>query len=164
MRYLLLCLLIPIACVLTSCNEIVVTTTLTDAGTGMTTEYQKLKPARSFVVMNGERLQHNDIPIGESFQIINDNVTGLTEKNGKVSIGCSLLIKEQNGKVLLDRADIFEGKDQLDPAEAKQLRCSIFTGEPMKWEELYEVKVVFWDKFGTGKITNTLTIRAIDIP
>lgn len=34
----------------------------------------------------------------------------------------------------------------------------------MQWEEKYDVEAVFWDKNGTGRITNKVTIRMIDIP
>jgi hypothetical protein len=34
----------------------------------------------------------------------------------------------------------------------------------MEWEELYTAEVRFWDKFGKGSITNTVTVRMIDIP
>ena len=38
------------------------------------------------------------------------------------------------------------------------------TGKPMEWEEKYNVKTGFWDKWGDGTITNEVTIRMIDIP
>lgn len=135
-----------------------------DLNTGLTTKYNGIKPGKTFLVMNEEVLNHNDIPIGESFQLINDQVEGLVEKDGKVSIGCALKITDKEGTVLLDNADLFKGKDLFEKKDARMLRCTINTGEPMEWEELYDVSVTFWDKYGKGKIENTVKIRMIDIP
>lgn len=159
-----LLLIVLCSLLLFACNGQVVTGVNKDLGTGLTTSYTGIKPARSMLVMNDEVLNHNDIPIGESFQLINDQVDGLVEKDGKVSVGCSLRITDKNGKVIMDQPDLFKSKDVFEKKDARMLRCTISTGEPMEWEELYDVKVVFWDKFGTGKIENTVTIRMIDIP
>ena len=130
--------------------------------TGMTTKWSGIKPENSKMVMNGEELNHNDIPIGESFEIINEGVVGLTIKDNKVSVGCSLEISDSGGHVLLSEPDLFEGKNEFDNVDF--LRCRVNTGEPMKWEEKYKVKVIFTDKYGKGRIENDVTIRAIDIP
>ena len=135
-----------------------------DFTTGLTASYKNIEPEEVFLVMNDEKLGHNDIPIGESFMLINRNVKGLVEKDGKVSVGCSLVMMDKNGKKLLDEADLFKGKDLMNKNEVNFLRATINTGEPMEWEEKYTVLVTFWDKFGTGKIENKVTIRAIDIP
>jgi hypothetical protein len=116
------------------------------------------------LMMNNEVIHHTDIPLGESFMLINDGVKGLTVKNGKVSVGCSLMIKDKAGKTLLNSADLFKGNDILDKDSAGFLRCTVSAGSPMKWEEKYDVTVIFWDKYGTGKIENRVTIRCIDIP
>lgn len=135
-----------------------------DFGTGLVSTYKNLEPEKVFLVMNDEVLNHTDIPIGETFFLINDNVKGLKEKDGKVSVGCSLKITDQKGKVLLDEKDLFKGEDVLKKEDAKMLRCTITTGDPMQWEEKYDVLVKFWDKYGDGSIENKVTIRAIDIP
>lgn len=135
-----------------------------DLTTGLSTTYKGLAPERSFLVMNDEELNHTDIPIGEKFLLINKGVKGFREKNGKIVIGCALSIKDKNGKSILHEADLFKGHDQYDPKDAEYLKCTVNTGEPMQWEEKYDVEVVFWDKNGTGRITNKVTIRMIDIP
>ncbi len=135
-----------------------------DFGTGLTSTYKNMEPEKVFLVMNDEVLNHTDIPIGESFFLVNDNVKGLKEKDNKVSVGCSLKITDQKGKILLDEKDLFRGKDVFKTEDAKMLRCTINTGDPMQWEEKYDVQVRFWDKYGDGSIENKVTIRAIDIP
>ena len=64
----------------------------------------------------------------------------------------------------MDEKDLFAGHDSFDEKDAKMLKCTVSTGEPMKWEEKYNVAVTFWDKNGIGKIENMVTIRRIDIP
>ena len=114
--------------------------------------------------MNDEVLNHTDIPIGEEFMVINDDINGLISKDGKVKVGCYLKIADSSGKILLEEKDLFAGKDEFSIEDARMLKCTVSTGEPMKWEEKYNVLVSFWDKQGKGRIDNKVTIRMIDIP
>jgi hypothetical protein len=135
-----------------------------DLTTGLTATYKNLEPENVVLVMNGEELNHTDIPIGESFLLINKNIKGFKEKQGKVSVGCSLVITDKKGKKILEAADLFQGRDTFNKQEVNYLKCTINTGEPMEWEEKYNVVATFWDKYGDGKIVNKVTIRMIDIP
>lgn len=135
-----------------------------DLNTGMVTTYQSMEPANSILVMNNEVLNHTDIPLGENFILINDNVKGLKEKNGKVSAGCELVISDKTGKKIMNEPDLFKGDDIFLKEKVKALKCTISTGQPMNWEENYDVYVKFWDKYGDGKIENKFTIRMIDVP
>jgi hypothetical protein len=156
---------IVIAVLLSSCNGPLVSAGIKkDFNTGMSSSYSGMEPEKAFLVMNNEVLNHTDIPIGESFLIVNDGIKGMKAKNGKVKVGCSLSITDTKGTVLLSEKDLFAGHDEFEEKDAKMLKCTVNTGEPMKWEEKYDVAVVFWDKNGTGKIENNVTIRSIDIP
>lgn len=135
-----------------------------DLTTGLSSTYKNMEPEKVFLVMNGEALNHNDIPLGEKFFVINENVKGLKEKDGKVSIGCALKITDKKGTVLLNEPDLFKGDDIFKKEDATMLRCTVITGSPMEWEEKYDVQVKFWDKYGEGNIENKVTIRAIHGP
>ena len=135
-----------------------------DMKTGLVTSYKDIEPANVLLVMNDEVLNHTDIPIGEKFIVINDGVSGLITKNGKVKVGCYLKIADQAGNILLEEKDLFGNSDEFLPKDARMLKCTVTTGEPMKWEENYVVSVSFWDKQGKGRIDNKVTIKAIDIP
>jgi len=135
-----------------------------DFNTGLSATYKNMEPDKVFLVMNNEILHHTDIPLGESFLLVNDGIDGAIVKNGQVSIGCSLKITDNKGDILLDEKDLFEGRDLFNEAEAQMLKCTINTGAPMKWDEKYDVYVIFWDKNGAGKIENNVTIKMIDIP
>ena len=135
-----------------------------DLTTGLVTTYKDIEPAKAMLVMNNEVLNHTDIPIGEKFMVINDGVDGLVVKNEKVKVGCYLKITDSAGTMLLEEKDLFAGNDEFVPKDARMLKCTVTTGEPMKWEENYKVSVSFWDKQGKGRIDNTVTIRIIDLP
>lgn len=135
-----------------------------DFNTGMSSSYSGMEPGKTFLVMNNEILHHTDIPLGESFMLVNDGVKGLEVKDGKVRVGCSLLITDQQNKILMQENDLFAGHDEFPEKEAKMLKCTVNTGAPMKWEEHYTVAVVFWDKNSNSKIENKVSIRCIDIP
>jgi hypothetical protein len=157
--------LILVVVILASCNGQIVSTGIKkDFNTGLSSSYSGMEPEKVFLVMNNEVLNHADIPIGESFLVVNDGIKGMQTKNGKVKVGCSLSISDQQGKVLLNEKDLFAGHDEFEEKDAKLLKCTVSTGEPMKWEEKYNVAVTFWDKNGTGKIENKVTIRSIDMP
>jgi hypothetical protein len=116
------------------------------------------------MVMNGEVIGHTDIPLGEEFIIVNKDVRGLVTKAGKVSVGCSLVITDKKNNILLKDQDLFKNVNGIDVEKAKYLKCIVSTGKPMEWEEEYNVHVVFWDKWGQGKIVNDVSIRMADIP
>ena len=135
-----------------------------DLATGLVTSYKEIEPGKAILVMNDEVINHTDIPIGEKFVVINDGVDGLVIKNDKVKVGCYLKIADESGNVLLEEKDLFAGNDEFSPKDARLLKCTVSTGEPMKWEENYKVLVSFWDKQGKGRIDNTVTIKMIDLP
>jgi hypothetical protein len=149
---------------LAACNAPATVGIKKDLNTGLSCSYAVMEPASAMLVMNNEVINHTDIPLGESFILVNDGVKGMQVKNGKVVVGCALKISDQHGKLLLEEKDIFAGHDTFDEKDAKMLKCTVNTGQPMKWEEKYNVAVIFWDKNSKGKIENNVTIRCIDIP
>lgn len=157
--------LILIVIILSACNGRMVNAGIKkDFNTGMSSTYNGMEPEKVMLVMNNEVLGHTDIPLGESFLIVNDGIKGMQSKNGKVKVGCSLSITDKKGQVLLNEKDLFAGHDEFEEKDAKMLKCTVSTGEPMQWEENYDVAVTFWDKNGNGKIENKVTIRSIDMP
>ena len=135
-----------------------------DLNTGLTASYTNMEPEKVLLIMNDAVINHTDIPLGESFLLVNDKIKGMKVKDGKVSVGCSLKISDQKGNILLQEKDLFEGHDLFSEKEGSLLKCTVSTGKPMQWEEKYDVAVVFWDKYGDGKIENKVSIRCIDIP
>ena len=135
-----------------------------DLNTGLTTTCKKMSADETLLIMNDEIIHHTDIPLGESFVLSNKGVKGLQVNNGKVSAGCSLEITDSLGNRLLQEPDLFAGRDVFGADTTSVLKCTINTGAPMKWDESYHIKVIFWDKYGEGNIENEVKITMIDIP
>ena len=158
--------------VLTGCDQTTVSTkvkgavqgTINQPSTGLKANYRNMETENIKLVMNEEVLGHTDIPLGEKFYIINEGVKGLQEKEGQVSVGCSLQITDENGTVLMNEADLFAANDVFNKDSATLLRCAVSTGLPMESENFYLVKARFWDKYGEGFIENAVRIRIIDMP
>lgn len=157
---------IALIIVLSACNgqTFVAKGVKKDFNTGVVSSYTNMEPEKIILVMNNEVINHTDIPLGENFLLVNDNIKGMKVREGKVSVGCALTISDQQGNALLQEKDLFAGNDLFNEKEATMLKCTINTGAPMKWEEKYNVAVTFWDKYGTGRIENKFTIKCIDIP
>ena len=154
-------LLITVLC---SCKGVQPFGKKVDLVTGLTTSYTGIVPAETKMIMNKEVLNHTDIPLGEKFMIVNTGVEGLTVKDNKVSVGCALSISDKEGKQVLNEPDLFETGGVLDKDSATYLQCKINTGAPMEWQKKYLVKITYWDKYGTGKLENTVTISMEDEP
>lgn len=132
---------------------------------GMVTSYTGLKPGKTIMVMNGEELNHTDIPLGESFTIINSNVTGLVVKDNQVSYGCAVKVIDEKGNEVINIKDLFKTTGGVYPKEKNQaIKCTVKTGNPMQWDEYYTIVVKFWDKNGKGIIEHKLKISTSDIP
>ena len=135
-----------------------------DLNTGMITTGRGIQAAAARMVMNEETLNDAFIPLGESFFIVNEGISGLTVKDDKVSVGCSLQITDKKGNVLLSEADLFKGNDVFDKDKAGYFRCIVNTGKPMQRNEKYNISVVFTDKYGKGSVDNKVTIKMTDAP
>lgn len=135
-----------------------------DGTTGLSVRYDGISTEDSRLVMNGEVLNHTDIPLGEKFTLINDGIKGLIAKDKQVSVGCALTITDTTGKTIFADPDLFAKHGVFSKDSIQYLQCKVNTGAPMQWDELYVVKVTFWDKYGTGKIENSVRIHIIDEP
>ena len=159
-------ILILIVVFIASCTETKTTAAgvKKDISTGLTSNYTVMEPEKILLVMNDEVLNHTDIPVGEKFILINDNISGIRVIDGKVSVGCSLMITDTTGKTIFKEDDLFKEGGVFNEKEARMLKCTVSTGIPMQAEEYYKVYVKFWDKNGTGSIDNKVTIHMIDMP
>lgn len=148
----------------TACNQILQTGIIKDVTSHITTTYTNIKPEEVFIYMNDERCNHNQIPLEQDFQLVNNKISGLIIKDGKVSVGGSMEIADKNGNVLLSQPDLFGGKNVFDKDSVTFLRSIISTGKPMEYEQFYFVTVKYWDNYGNGTLENKLEIEIIDIP
>lgn len=149
---------------LASCQRKQTVGLVTETTIGMTTQYKNLEPKQVRLVMNQQEIHHTDIPLGESVQLLAENVSGFELKNGQAKIGCALTITDEQGKPLMQEPDLFASHDVYSAADAQLLRCSISTGSPMQYDQTYTASVRFWDKQGDGTMQTTFPIHVIDLP
>jgi hypothetical protein len=147
-----------------SCDKIPQTGIINNVTNGVTTTYKNLKPEEVLKVMNDEVVQHDQVVLGESLEVITNKVTGFTERDGRVSVGGELKVMDHSGKVLLHIDDLFDPERTFHRDSISFLRCTVSTGAPMKYNESYDVEIRYWDKFGDGEIVNEFTMEIIDVP
>ena len=163
-KFVLPLMIIALIVLASACSERIKVGIKKDLSTGLVSDYSDMEPGKVMLVMNDEVLNHADIPIGEKFMLINDNISGMKTIDGKVSVGCSLMITDTTGKTIFKDDDLFKENSSFYEKDAKMLKCTVSTGLPMEAEEYYNVYVKFWDKKGKGSITNKVTIHMIDMP
>lgn len=147
-----------------SCENIPQTGMIKDITSHITTSYTNIKPEEVFIYMNEERCNHNQIPLGQEFQLVNNKIKGLKVKDGKVSVGGSMKIADKKGKVLLEIKDLFGENNVFEKDSVTFLRATISTGSPMEYDSLYDVTINYWDNYGTGTLENKMEIEIIDLP
>lgn len=153
-----------LAVVLVSCDDIPQAGIIRNTSNGITTTYTNLKPDGAVLIMNGEEINHNQIPLGEEFQLINTGVLGFMSTDNRVRVGSELIISKKDGEVLLHTEDLFSDGNGFHKDSVSFLRCYVSTGSPMEYDQKYDVQVRFWDKSGDGEIVNKMEIEIIDIP
>src|SRR6186997_230763 len=130
-----------------ACEKIPQSGIIRNTSNGITTTFKNIKTEEVVKVMNGEVVEHDQVVLGENLEVISNKISGLTEKNGLVSVGCELTVSDQSGKVLLHLEDMF-GPDQTFVKDSVSfLRCTVSTGSPMQYNEKYDVIIKYWDKF-----------------
>ena len=147
-----------------ACDNIPQTGMIKDITSHITTNYTNIKPEEVFIYMNEERCNHNQIPLGHEFQLVNNKIKGLKVKDGKVSVGGSMKISDKKGKVLLEIKDLFGENNVFEKDSVTFLRATISTGSPMEYDSLYDVTINYWDNYGTGTLENKMEIEIIDLP
>jgi hypothetical protein len=145
-----------------ACNDIPKIGIIKNTSNGITTTYRNIVTEEVIKVMNGEQFNHNQIPLGESFEVISRNVERLTIKNNRVNVGCELTISDKGGNILLNMNDLFGDSETLHKDSVDFLRCTVNSGSPMNPGEFYDVEIRYWDKLGDGELTNKLEVAIIE--
>jgi hypothetical protein len=119
-----------------------------DLATGLSASYNGFTVSDMYLADgDGNRLGSNTITLGSKISVMASGVDYFEEKNGKVFPGCSILLTDKNKKEVLNLADAFSGMtDGTTAAEAKVLRASVNTGDPMVVGDTYHLHIRFFDK------------------
>ena len=119
-----------------------------DLSTGLSISYNGFAVEDAYLADgDGRRISNNNITMGSKVSVMASGVDYFEEKNGKVFPGCSILLTDKNKKEILNLADAFSGMtDGTTAAEARLLRASLNTGDPMIVGETYHLHIRFFDK------------------
>jgi predicted small secreted protein len=119
-----------------------------DLSTGLSISYNGFAVEDAYLADgDGNRISSNTITMGSKVSVMASGVNYFEEKNGKVFPGCSILLTDKNKKEVLNLADAFSGMtDGTTAAEARLLRASVNTGDPMVAGETYHLHIRFFDK------------------
>jgi hypothetical protein len=127
-----------------------------DLNTGLLASYNGFGVDDIYLAdQSDNRLNNNKVAMGAVVKIIADGVVNYVTKEGKVFPGCTIILTDTAGKEILNVPDAFsdltDGKPQN---EARALKATLTTGNPMLAGEIYHLKAIFFDKL---KKENTIT-------
>ena len=127
-----------------------------DVNTGLHASYNGFGVDDIYLAdQSNNKLSSNKITMGAEVKIIADGVVNYVSKEGKVYPGCTIILTDTAGKEILKVPDAFsdltDGKPQN---EARALKATLTTGNPMLAGETYHLKAIFYDKL---KKENTIT-------
>jgi hypothetical protein len=119
-----------------------------DLGTGLSSVYNGFTVDDIYLVdTEGNRLNSNAIALGSKISVVASGVDYFTEKDGKVFPGCRIVLTDKNNKDILNLPDAFASMTEgTSSTDARVLRASISTGNPMVVGETYHLNVQFFDK------------------
>lgn len=119
-----------------------------DLSTGLSISYNGFTVEEAYLADgDGNRVSSNGITLGSKISVMASGVDYFEEKNGKVFPGCSILLTDKNKKEVLNLPDAFaDMTGGTTAAEARLLRASVNTGDPMVVGETYHLHIRFYDK------------------
>jgi hypothetical protein len=134
-----------------------------DLLTGLTYSYKGLSLEDAYLAIDNTKLKTNEIEYGERVNIILSGVKGYELDNGKVKIGCKIVVSDSEGNAVISADDAFaasyEGGLALEDAEV--LSTALTVGKPLEIGKEYTWKSLFWDKNGKGTINTEIKIKII---
>ncbi len=132
-----------------------------DYKTGISVTNDGLSFDEYYLSVNGERLENNEVKLGEKVYLNFTGVDGFEEVNGAVFPGAAMQVTDRDGNQVLQEVDLFADYNTkgVDVADAENLSVSLIVGDPMVAGETYNWKVKFWDKKEAGEIRADLDIE-----
>jgi hypothetical protein len=127
-----------------------------DVNTGLHASYNGFGVDDIYLAdQSNNKLSSNKVTMGAEVKIIADGVVNYVSKEGKVYPGCTIILTDTTGKEILNVPDAFSDlKDGKPQNEARALKATLTTGNPMLAGTTYHFKAIFYDKL---KKENTIT-------
>jgi len=134
-----------------------------DLLTGMSYSNKGLSLEDAYLTVDDDELKTNEIEYGKKVNIVLTGVKGYELGDGKVKIGCKIVVSDNEGKAVLSADDAFAASYEggLAPEDAEVLSTSLTVGKPLEIGKEYTWKSLFWDKNGKGTINTEIKIKII---
>ncbi|MCX2742780.1 hypothetical protein OO013_02820 [Mangrovivirga sp. M17] len=96
----------------------------------------------------------NEIVLGEKIYYVFEGISGFKLKNGQISAGMSMNVKDDDGKIILSNDDLIGDKLFSEKEFQSQITAS-FVMSGMVVKNPIEVELIIWDKYSKNKIKLT---------
>ena len=106
----------------------------------------------------------NRVILNENIHFVFDGLEGLVGKNGKVSLGLSMDVRNSKGKKLFTRKDFFEKNQEVSVSDLKEriFATILFDEKEKKGDIKLQCKVKVWDKNSDKSIQINTTLYLVD--
>ena len=108
------------------------------------------------IQISGESDNRNEFIFGEKVNLVFNNVSGLTNSNGKTFPGLSMYIVKNEKDTILSNPNLLKSLNNGTDLSPLQLRASFISALPNHNDEKYKVFVEITDKKGEGKFNYEL--------
>lgn len=119
-----------------------------DFTTGLSYSYNGLAVEDVYLGdIDDKKRASNKVNLGESVKIVANDVQHLTEKDGRIFPGCSMLVTNSAGEKFLAIDDLFAKEiNGISPQRANVITAKLDTGSPLEKGKTYQLKVEVFDK------------------
>ena len=134
-----------------------------DLKTGLTYKFNGFSIEDVSLVSGNDILQTSAFPFLSKITMFISGLENVALKEGKVYIGCEMVITDEQGVVILQYDDLYKQYDEtgIAPEDARNLSVSLTVGDLMKIGNFYTWKVKVWDKSGEGVITAEIKFSVV---
>jgi hypothetical protein len=117
------------------------------------------------IVVNGVADNRNEFAFGDTINLLFDNVSGLTDYNGKTFPELSIFIVKNGNDTVLSNPHLFKKISEGTDLSPLQLQVHFSAALPNQNNEKYKVFVEITDKKGDGKLNYELpfTVKEYDL-
>jgi hypothetical protein len=129
-----------------------------DLGTGLKVSNTDLTFNETALIIDSVKISTNEFPMNKDIFYEISGLKGFKEKNGKVYIGASITVLDDQNKSVLDYADLFSKYDEegLDAINVGHVTLKLKTGPPLLTGKKYIWKTRVWDKNSKGEVKSEM--------
>lgn len=127
-----------------------------DLTTGAYSRGDGIGSNKVIIEVNGKKENRNEFVYGEKVNLVFNDITGLTNSDGKTYPGLSMQIVKNGKDTVLSNPNLLKSLDSGTGLFPLQLQANFRTSLPYQKGEKYKIFVNIWDKKGDGKFAYEL--------